>query len=177
MIMKKLLLIALLPLAVGCSKSTDVQPIGSSTVNTPKAKQAANVTFTSAGVHVGNEVYDGTFSASGLISGTGTTQEAVAITIPLGGSVQALMNATYTFHSTQTFTFAASSGSITVVTSGTWAFTDPSLSYATGTGNWNIISSTGAYAGLQGNGTLSISIDFTGAATSVTDSYTGYVHF
>ena len=175
--MKHLLLLAFLPLAIGCSKSTDVQPGQTNQVQSPALKQAANVTFTSTGVHVGNEIYDGTFSVSGLINGTGTSQEAVAITIPSSGNPQAMMNATYTFHSTQTFTLDNNGGSITVATAGTWAFSDPTLLHATGTGTWNIISSTGSYAGLHGNGTLNItSIDFTGA-TTVADQYTGYIHF
>jgi hypothetical protein len=88
------------------------------------------------------------------------------------------MNATYTFSSTQTFTFSGGAGSITVVTSGQWWFTDATMLHAAGSGNWNVIASTGTYAGIHGNGNLQItSIDFSGAAPAVTDIYEGYLHY
>ena len=176
--MKKLALIALLPLAVACNKqANDVVVTPAHNTSGAMAKKTVNTTFTSSAVLGSNDLYQGTFTASGFVSGSGTSSESVNITMPASGNPQALANATYTFHSTQTFTFSSTS-SITIVTSGSWAFTSSSLQHATGSGNWTITHGTGDYANLHGTGSLEITdIDFSGTATAVSDEYVGNLHY
>jgi hypothetical protein len=177
--MKKLIFLALLPLAVACNKNNDsVAPSNNTSKLQPALKQSSNTAFTTAGALGNDDIYHGTFSVSGLLSGTGTTAESVNITMPSSGNPQAMMNATYTFHSTQTFTFDDNSGSITIVTAGQWAFTNATLTHASGSGNWNIVSGTGSYSNLHGNGTVAITdIDFSQGAPTVTDVYNGSLHY
>ena len=149
--MKKLLLLATLPLWVACSKSENMTTAPSTSAAAGvKAKKSVNTTFSSSGIEQGDEIYHGTFSVSGFINGAGTSGDSFSVNIPTGGNRSALMYATYTFTSTQTFTFNGGAGSITVVTNGQWWFTDATLLHAAGSGNCNVISSTGTYAGLHG---------------------------
>ena len=96
----------------------------------------------------------GTFSSSGFLNTTGTTSETVRLT-------------SQTFHGKTVFTDA--NGSFTAILNGQYALNSPTT--ALGSGNWNIISGTGAYAMLKGNGQMSFTVDFVTGA--VNDEWTG----
>jgi hypothetical protein len=153
--------------------NTPLQEINASEAKTSNLEN--NTVFTSSAAEASGEVYYGTFSVSGFITGTGTTAESVNITIP-SGTGTAMMNASYTFSSTQVFTFT--DGSITIKTHGKWWFTNVALLLAAGSGKWEVIASTGAYNGIKGGGTLDItSINLGVSPATVTDVYNGSLSY
>jgi hypothetical protein len=171
--MKKLMLLALLPLAVACNKSSNLKVA-------PVMKQTGtSTTFSSTQnfngyTNNGKEIYTGSFNVTGLFNGAGTTNEIVNVTWPSSGSGTAISNATFTFAATQTFSFA--NGSITLQVNGTWWLT--SQTSGAGSGSWNIISGTGNYSNISGSGTMTIDqilFNATGAY-QVNDTYTGSLY-
>ena len=184
------MILALLPLLTACNKSSEMRIVPavceatnrSTTANPPvTAMRVAGTAVTLSTTQNfggytsnGKEIYAGAFTASGLLNGSGTTNEIVNVTWPSSGSGTGVSNATFTFHSSQTFTFA--DGSLTIRTNGTWGFT--SATTGAGSGSWTVSSGTGNYADIDGYGTLEITeilFNSTGAY-EISDVYTGSLY-
>ena len=176
-IKKFLSVIFLSALFVSCkkdsSKTADVVIDQNSKPNALMARQSANTHFSTTQSNVGNDLYQGTFTATGFVSGNGTTNEVVYVTYPSSGNPIALNNATYTFHSTQTFDFG-NGNTITIKPQGQWFFTSPGI--ATGSGTWAVIAGTGTYLKIKGTGTVNItSINLIAGTTA--DEYDGNLFY
>ena len=180
--MKKLIILALLPFAVACNKSSDMTVAPDANRHAPSMKKAAtSVSFSTVAnasgiTSNGKGIYNGSYTgANGLLNANGTMSEIVNVTWPSGSNGNGIANGTYTYSSQLIVSDA--SGTLTLQLNGTWWFSGPAS--AAGSGNWTVVSGTGGYAGVKGSGTMTIDeILFNESGPYQTsDTYTGSLYY
>ena len=138
------------PLDAGLLDALGMTEFATLAVSTPGATGHGRVAFVFEQSATGPGTFAGTFEASGVISDTGTTEDALDVSSAEGANPLVA-----TFRRTVT----GEKGTLVLTGDATVDLADPAS--ASVTGAWRVESATGDYAGRTGSGEISGTADFT----------------